>query len=328
MSTTGGGTGIITATAFSGPINGSIGATTPSTGAFTSQSTSYSSTGYGSGTAGVIITNTNTAPQACLAIIAPNMATTTDIDIMLGQSTSIGNSAQIYYKYVGNNSSSNQISIGFYGGGGSQLILNNSGTGASLNVPLAVGGIISSTSTPTASFNIDAKTSLTFSANNANNKIIALYDQGTTDTLSTATNFYGFGINSATLRYQAPATGTHKWYTSTTNTMGLDNSGNLTTIGTATIGGNQSIKIFSVTGTSGAINTTTTFTLPTGVTTSNLLSISGTISNGSVLVPFGYLTGDPSNGAIYVDTSLHVYIPTTSTSVASKAFKVIFITSS
>ncbi len=34
------------------------------------------------------------------------------------------------------------------------------------------------------------------------NKQLVLYDDSTTDTPSTATNFYGFGVNSHILRYQ------------------------------------------------------------------------------------------------------------------------------
>jgi hypothetical protein len=45
------------------------------------------------------------------------------------------------------------------------------------------------------------------------NKIITLYDGNPADSVSTATNFLGFGINSATLRYQVAATGDfHRFY--------------------------------------------------------------------------------------------------------------------
>jgi hypothetical protein len=49
------------------------------------------------------------------------------------------------------------------------------------------------------------------------NKIITLYDGNSGDAVATATNFYGFGINGSTLRYQSPDTNTvHKFYTGAT----------------------------------------------------------------------------------------------------------------
>jgi hypothetical protein len=46
-----------------------------------------------------------------------------------------------------------------------------------------------------------------------NNKILTLYDGNAADPVSTATFFYGFGINGGTLRYQVPSTGDiHRFY--------------------------------------------------------------------------------------------------------------------
>ena len=43
-------------------------------------------------------------------------------------------------------------------------------------------------------------------------KVFVLFDSGSSDDPSTATNFYGFGLNSQTLRYQtAVATHAHKF---------------------------------------------------------------------------------------------------------------------
>jgi hypothetical protein len=45
------------------------------------------------------------------------------------------------------------------------------------------------------------------------NKILTLYDGNSADAVGTATNFYGFGINNATLRYQTDGTSSvHKFY--------------------------------------------------------------------------------------------------------------------
>jgi hypothetical protein len=62
--------------------------------------------------------------------------------------------------------------------------------------------------------------------NTSFNKKLVLYDDNAAENVETATAFYGFGINASTLRYQS--TGLHKWYSTTTNTMTLDGTGNLT----------------------------------------------------------------------------------------------------
>jgi hypothetical protein len=58
------------------------------------------------------------------------------------------------------------------------------------------------------------------------NKTLVLYESGASDAPSTATNFYGFGINASTLRYQAPTTGTtHKFYCGSTLGFTITNTG-------------------------------------------------------------------------------------------------------
>ena len=60
--------------------------------------------------------------------------------------------------------------------------------------------------------------------NAANNKMLVLYEQAITDTPSTATNFFGFGINTNTLRYQVPAaTNSHKFYCGSTISYTISN---------------------------------------------------------------------------------------------------------
>ena len=63
--------------------------------------------------------------------------------------------------------------------------------------------------------------------NNIYNKILTLYDSGVSDAPTGATNFYGFGINSGTLRYQVPSTSTHLFYTGSTGSMIIATSGNV-----------------------------------------------------------------------------------------------------
>jgi hypothetical protein len=64
------------------------------------------------------------------------------------------------------------------------------------------------------------------------NKIITLYDGGASDPISTATNFYGFGINGGVLRYQCTSGANHVWYEAGTERMRILTGGNVG-IGTA-----------------------------------------------------------------------------------------------
>jgi hypothetical protein len=58
----------------------------------------------------------------------------------------------------------------------------------------------------------------------ANNKQLVIYDQTATDAPGSATGFYGFGINAATLRYQAPtATQSHKFFCGSTQSFTITN---------------------------------------------------------------------------------------------------------
>ena len=79
-------------------------------------------------------------------------------------------------------------------------------------------------------------------ANAINNKIISLYDQGASDPVSTATTFYGFGINGGTLRYQVPASSSHAWYNGSTNVMSLNSGGNAEFANDVSMGGRLLIR--------------------------------------------------------------------------------------
>jgi hypothetical protein len=57
-----------------------------------------------------------------------------------------------------------------------------------------------------------------------NNKMLVLNEKGVSDSPLTATNFYGFGINAGTLRYQAPvATNSHKFFCGSTQSFTITN---------------------------------------------------------------------------------------------------------
>jgi hypothetical protein len=58
------------------------------------------------------------------------------------------------------------------------------------------------------------------------NKILTLYDGNPADPVASATNFYGFGINSGTLRYQVDAAGnSHLFYSGATAYFRINSSG-------------------------------------------------------------------------------------------------------
>jgi hypothetical protein len=110
--------------------------------------------------------------------------------ILFGYANSGGNAAEIGFNYSSSGSASNFVDIGFYG-----------------SRPLAItyGGKVGIGTTNPGS-------ALSFGAL-INNKILTLYDGNASDPVSTATFFYGFGINGGTLRYQAAATGDiHRFY--------------------------------------------------------------------------------------------------------------------
>ncbi len=63
-------------------------------------------------------------------------------------------------------------------------------------------------------------------SNQVFNKQLVLYDSGSGDSPNTATLFYGFGVNSSTLRYQVDSSGSsHKFYGGSTNFASIGNSG-------------------------------------------------------------------------------------------------------
>jgi hypothetical protein len=78
------------------------------------------------------------------------------------------------------------------------------------------------------SSNLTATGVLALGGGMTNNKIVALNDTGPTDAPSTATNFYGLGVNVNALRMQTPsASQSYKWYAGVSNTMTLDGAGSL-----------------------------------------------------------------------------------------------------
>jgi len=92
---------------------------------------------------------------------------------------------------------------------------------------LTVGGSITTSNAANLAGGVNVGGTLTLGSATLNNKMLSLYDQLPTEAALTASNFYGFGVNNGTLRYQAVGTSSHKWYSGATNTLVLDGSGNL-----------------------------------------------------------------------------------------------------
>jgi len=101
-----------------------------------------------------------------------------------------------------------------------------------------------------------------------NNKQLILYDLGPTEDITTATQFYGWGINASTMRYQVPLGQTHKFYCGTTlslfmTTNNLTVGSNLWTPGSLFVSSNTTLRSnlsvlgnMSITGQTNIINST------------------------------------------------------------------------
>ena len=79
----------------------------------------------------------------------------------------------------------------------------------------------------TAAYPLDVSGTMRVNArNNSHYKLLVLYDSGSAEPVATATNFYGFGFVSSTLRYQVDAnTANHAFYGGTTEFMRVNATG-------------------------------------------------------------------------------------------------------
>jgi predicted acyltransferase (DUF342 family) len=107
-----------------------------------------------------------------------------------------------------------------------------SGVGIGYGTPQAslglnVSGVVGiGTSSPNTLYSTTMTGTLQINSVNAtNNKLLVLYDSASTDAVATAYNFFGFGVNGSTLRYQAPAANQHLWYLGNTAQMTLNSGG-------------------------------------------------------------------------------------------------------
>jgi len=90
---------------------------------------------------------------------------------------------------------------------------------------LPSGNVGIGTSSPQYMLDINGSLRVNDTSVNMYNKLLVLWDNNSGDSLTSATNFSGFGINSNTLRYQVPSGNTHEFYCGTVGSLQIVNSG-------------------------------------------------------------------------------------------------------
>jgi hypothetical protein len=99
----------------------------------------------------------------------------------------------------------------------------------SMNSKLYVANVVSiATTSSIYDLNVDGTARINVANSAATNKLLVLNDGNSADAVSGATNFYGFGINTSTLRYQVSATSAnHVFYAAGNELMRIDGDGNV-----------------------------------------------------------------------------------------------------
>ena len=121
---------------------GTIGSSTPNTGAFTALISTTSTASFNG--PGAYTVNTNSNPQCSYAVVAPNMANGNAIYVSLGKALSNNNAAAISYTQQ-SSVGSNSLSFGFYGAIGASFTMYNSIVASTLNTALTCTGIVTGT---------------------------------------------------------------------------------------------------------------------------------------------------------------------------------------
>jgi hypothetical protein len=150
-----------------------------------------------------------------------------DGSIMLNNALSTASSSQGYF-----------IGRGFSTATQNHLVIHSDSVVASAGVNFMTNGetsrmFINSTNgrvgigTLTPSYILDVNGTMRINTtNNLHNKLIVLWDANSTESVSTGTEFYGFGINGSTLRYQTElADKRHSFFCGTTEYFRISNAG-------------------------------------------------------------------------------------------------------
>ena len=112
-----------------------------------------------------------------------------------------------------------------FGANGAVSLTANAGvtvgalTAGNLTLSGAMTGVGASYAATVTANNLVTSGGMSFN-NQVNNQVISMYT-GDASLMANSTNFYGFGVNSYTLRYQAVAGASHTWYCNTTPVMNL-----------------------------------------------------------------------------------------------------------
>ena len=137
------------------------------------------------------------------------------------------------------------------------------------------------TGTPNLAVGTVASSTAWIGGNVVVNKQLVLYDGGFADAVATATNFYGFGVNGSTLRYQVPSGQNHIWYAGSTSVMSIAGG-----VVSGTFSGNVT---GNCTGSSGSCTgNAATATVASGLTGTPNISV-GTVTTSGQATVAGYL---------------------------------------
>ena len=94
------------------------------------------------------------------------------------------------------------------------------------NTSLNTASVSGNTALTTASVSgLMTSQNVIFCNNQVVNKMICLYDNDNAPTVTTGTNFNGFGVGNSTMRYQVPGGNVHRFYSGTTELANLSSSG-------------------------------------------------------------------------------------------------------
>jgi hypothetical protein len=189
------------------------------------------------------LSSTSTNAISCLSVTTPTISLNgSDLTTTLsGKQPTITSSTNLSTGTISCTSltcNSLNVQKGAITSDNSSMWLYNSTNGYGVNFALfqsATGNtVLNSSSGQTMDFKINNNTYMqmysngvvNIGVNQVFNKQLVLYDSGSSDTPSTATAFYGFGVNSSTLRYQVDSTGSaHKFYGGSANFATISNSG-------------------------------------------------------------------------------------------------------
>ena len=187
---------------------------------------------YGSNFTGVTETITN--------ILSSSSGATLQLinDLGVGSAATIQKIGSLYSAFP---SYGNTLGITNNGTNGN-IILNSSTTGF---ISLVPGGLAANAALQAYANGVINLGTVTATSGTSINKILTIYDLGTGDTPSTATNFYGFGYNTNSLRFQVPnaSTSYYTWYGGSSAMMQMNN-GSLVVTGDITAFGTISDKRF------------------------------------------------------------------------------------